>query len=113
MARKPRPDPTLTPPAGLSDAASTWWQSVRDEYGIADPAGIALLNQAAQALDRADAARTLLDAEGLVVRDRFDQPKPHPASVIVRDAEASFRSALRDLRLDVEPSRPPGRPAGI
>ena len=113
MVRRPKHNPTPTPPAGLSEPAATWWEATRAEYSIDDAAGLALLNQAAQALDRADAARTLLEAEGLVVRDRFDQPKPHPASVIVRDAEASFRSALRDLRLDVEPSRPPGRPAGI
>ena len=111
MPRKPR-NPTMKPPAGIGDAAAAWWRSVQDEYGISDSAGMALLEQAALALDRAEQGRALLARDGLVQPDRFGQPKPHPACVIVRDAEASFRSALRDLRLDVEPSRPVGRPPG-
>lgn len=67
----------------------------------------------ALALDRGEQARALLSRDGLVQPDRFGQPKPHPGCVIVRDAESSFRSALRDLRLDVEPARPVGRPPGV
>lgn len=90
-----------------------WRDQVRRDYGIEDAPGLALLEQAALALHRAEQARELLAKEGLVTRDRFDQPKPHPAAVIARDAEASFRAALRDLQLDVEPARPVGRPPGV
>lgn len=89
-----------------------WRDQVRKDYAIEDAPGLALLEQAALALHRAEQARELLAKEGLVTRDRFDQPKPHPAAVIARDAEASFRAALRDLQLDLEPARPPGRPPG-
>ena len=112
MARR-KANPTPTPPASASDAAAAWWRSVREEYGIDDAAGLALLEQAALALTRAEQARELLAREGMVTRDRFDQPKPHPATIIVRDAESSFRSSLRDLRLDAEPARPVGRPSGV
>lgn len=113
MARKPRPNPALTPPAGLSDAASTWWQSVRDEFGIDDAAGLALLDQAALALTRAEQARAAIERDGLTVTDRFGCVKHHPLLPHLRDAESSFRSSLAALRLDAEPARPPGRPAGI
>jgi len=85
---------------------------VLTDYSIEDAPGLALLEQAATSLHRAEQAREMLAKEGLVTRDRFDQPKPHPAAVIARDAEASFRAALRDLQLDVEPTRPVGRPSG-
>lgn len=110
---KRKQSPAADPPSGLCDTAATWWRATQDEYGIADSAGLALLEQAARALDRAEAARALLAKDGLVQADRFGQPKPHPGCVILRDAEASFRSSLRDLRLDVEPARPVGRPPGV
>lgn len=101
------------PPAnGLPIHIARWRDRVATDYGIQDAPGLALLDQAALALHRAEQARDMLAREGLVTRDRFDQPKPHPACVIARDAEASFRSALRDLQLDVEPARPVGRPPG-
>jgi len=105
MAKQPH-DP-------LPPHISRWRDRVRMDYGIEDAPGLALLEQAALALHRADQARELLARDGLVTRDRFGQPKPHPAAVIARDAEASFRAALRDLQLDVEPARPVGRPPGV
>ncbi len=101
---------TTTSP--LPAAIQRWRDQVREDYGICDAPGLALLDQAALALHRAEQARALLAAEGLVLRDRFGQIKPHPANVIVRDAEASFRAALKDLQLDLEPAKPVGRPAG-
>lgn len=105
MAKRP-PHDTL--PAHIAQ----WRDQVRKDYGIEDAPGLALLEQAALALHRAEQARELLARDGLVMRDRFDQPKSHPAAVIARDAEASFRAALRDLQLDLEPARPVGRPPG-
>lgn len=113
MARKPRTNPTPTPPAGIGTAAAEWWRSVQSEFGIVDAAGTALLEQAALALDRAERARDVLARDGLSIMDRFGIPRAHPLLPHLRDAESSFRSALRDLRLDVEPARPIGRPCGV
>lgn len=101
------------PPAnGLPTHIERWRDKVRTDYSIGDAPGLALLEQAALAMHRAEQARAMLAQEGLVTKDRFSQPKPHPAAVIARDAESSFRAALRDLQLDVEPARPAGRPPG-
>ena len=105
--RKPKP------PAGLSTATAKWWQALRDEYDIDEPAGLSLLESAACAWDRALQARAAIEAEGLSVKDRFGQTKAHPLCTVERDALATFRAALRDLNLDLEPLRDrPGRPPG-
>ena len=101
------------PPAGLSKATAKWWQALRDEYDIDEPAGLSLLESAARAWDRAQQARAVIDAEGLSVKDRFGQIKAHPLCTVERDSLATFRAALRDLNLDLEPLRDrPGRPPG-
>ena len=57
-------------------------------------------------------ARELIEAEGLIVEDRFGQKKAHPAVAIERDAKASFLRCIRELGLDIEPPGPIGRPPG-
>ena len=115
MAKKSpsNPTPTLMPPPSVSEAIASWWRGVQDEYSITDPAGIKLLEQAALALHRAEQARLAIERDGLTVTDRFGCVKHHPLLPHLRDAESSFRSSLRDLRLDAEPARPVGRPSGV
>jgi hypothetical protein len=56
-------------------------------------------------------SQRLLAAEGLVVRDRWGQAKPHPAAAIERDSRAAWLRGLAALGLDLEPLRDgPGRP---
>lgn len=65
-------------PAGLSRRSSTLWRAVVDEFELS-PAEMELLRSALVALDRADAAAKVIDAEGVTVRDRYGSPKMHPA----------------------------------
>lgn len=105
---------TPTAPKGLAAATKAWWLAVRDEYDLDDPAGLYLLETAARAWDRAQQARVAIDLDGLRVKDRFGQWKAHPLCTVERDALATFRAALRDLNLDLEPLRDrPGRPPGV
>jgi len=50
--------------------------------------------------DVAEEARRLVEAEGVVVEDRFGQPKTHPAVGIERKARSAFRLLVRELGLD-------------
>jgi hypothetical protein len=101
------------PPKGLSAAAKRWWWRLLDEHDITDAAGLLLLEQALRCFDRAEGARALLDADGAVVRDRWNQLKQHPAAAIERDSRSGTLQALRALNLDLEPLREaPGRPGG-
>ena len=113
MARKTPANPTLNPPSCLGDTATSWWRKVQGEFNITDAPGAALLEQAARALDRAEKARAAIDRDGLTVTDRFGCVKHHPLLPHLRDAESSFRSSLRDLRLDVELPKAVGRPSGV
>jgi phage terminase small subunit len=102
------PSPT-DPPSGLSKAAKAWWREEVEQYEL-EAHHLRLLSEAAWAWDRCQSARALVDAEGMVVRDRFGQSKPHPATAIERDARAAYTRIMRELDLDgaTSPeSRPP------
>lgn len=101
-------------PEGLAASTAKWWQQVREEYALDDPAGLYLLETAARSWDRAQQARRAIEADGLRIKDRFGQWKAHPLCTVERDALATFRAALRDLNFDLEPLRDrPGRPPGV
>ncbi len=69
------------------------------------------LEAALESFDRMRESQRLLAAEGLVVRDRWGQAKPHPAAAIERDSRAAWLRGLAALGLDLEPLRDgPGRP---
>lgn len=87
-------------PKHLKKAAKQMFEAIQSEYGISDGPGLALLLSACEARQRADEAAALLRRDGLVTRDRFDQPKAHPAAAIERDARAAMVAALRALKLE-------------
>ena len=96
-------------PKGLPTVARAFWRRLQAEYSITDAGGLTLLEVAARAFARMEEARAILDKEVCVVRDRWKQPKPHPATVVERDARSGLLMALRGLNLDVEPTRQQGR----
>lgn len=65
-------------PAGLSRRSGALWRAVLEEFELS-PAELELLRSALVALDRADAAAKVIDAEGVTVLDRYGTPKMHPA----------------------------------
>lgn len=103
---------THKPPKHLSSAANVWFRELQREYDIHDVAGVSLLTAAAESWDRCTSAREAIAKDGgPIIRDRFEQLKPHPACAIERDARAQFIAALKALNLDIEPLRDgPGRP---
>jgi len=106
----PPEEPSMRePPSTLSDAAKSWWRATVAEFEL-EAHHVRLLSEAAHAWDRAAQARALVDRDGLVITDRFGQPKPHPAVAIERDARAAHVRIMRELDLDGAPeleSRPP------
>jgi hypothetical protein len=55
------------------------------------------LYHAAHCLDRIQEARELLEKEGMCFSDRFDQIKPHPATVIELNNKRLFRSICKEI----------------
>ena len=93
---------TASAPKHLTAEARALWVQLRIDYLIDDSAGLALLRAACEAHDRAQLARKMIAAEGMVSTDRFDQKKPHPAVAIERDARTQLMAALRALKLEPE-----------
>jgi P27 family predicted phage terminase small subunit len=90
----------VTPPAGLSEAALAWWDRLMHDYEDWGASDLLLLEAALQAYSRWQQARTAIDAEGLTVRDRFDQVHAHPACGVERDSRAAMQKALSELGLE-------------
>ena len=105
------------PPAHLSREAKALWRRLLMEWKIDEPGSVAILVSGLESYDRCQEARRILARDGLTIIDKFDQIKPHPLLACVRDAEASFRAALRQLGVDKSPDdtppRRPGRPTMI
>jgi P27 family predicted phage terminase small subunit len=102
-----------TPPRDLTRAARAVWNDLVETYEIDRPAELLLLEAAVRAWDRMTAAAATLAAEGATVKDRWGQPRAHPAAAIERDARAGLVAALKALDLELAPSpRHFGRPGG-
>jgi phage terminase small subunit len=100
-----------TPPSTLSDAARKWWRTIVTTFEL-EEWHILLLNEAAHSWDRAQEARRIVDRDGPVTYDRWNQAKEHPATRIERDSMAAFLKCWRELdidnsgpELDVRPAR--------
>ncbi len=100
-------------PKHLSKEAKSVWEKLMKEYDIADEAGLLILQTGLEAFGRMRDAQAVIDKEGLVVRDRWQQPKAHPLTTVERDSRAAMLAALKALNLDLEVlNEKPGRPAG-
>jgi hypothetical protein len=94
---------TPSPPADLSVRARAFYLRMVADFEIDDAPGVELLLEACRALDRADQARAVLDVEGVVVIDRYEQRKPHPAAAIENSSRITFARLLRELNVSDEP----------
>jgi P27 family predicted phage terminase small subunit len=100
------------PPKAFTVEASRLWRAVTEEWEL-DPAALVLLDAACRSLMRARQAQALLAKEGLVLRDRHGQARPHPAAAVERDAHGMMLRFLKGLGLDLEPLHVQlGRPGG-
>ena len=91
-----------TIPKHLKGAARQLWIRLRADFVVDDGAGLALLQAACEAFQRTQEARAMIDKDGAVILDRWNQAKPHPAVNIERDNRAQMISALRALKLTPE-----------
>ncbi|MBA2883084.1 P27 family predicted phage terminase small subunit [Desulfosalsimonas propionicica] len=98
----------------LSKEAQTWKERLEAEYDLSDSGAQVLLLTMCEAFDRLRKCQVAIKKDGQVVKDRFDQDKPHPLLSVERDARAQLMQALKQLNLDLEvtPHPGPGRPPG-
>lgn len=78
-----------------------WWQEVQREY-LLEAHHVRVLTLAAEAWDRGQEARKIVDKHGLTFIDRFGAPKARPEIAIERDARLAFARLIRELNLDID-----------
>ena|ERR1700676_5348861 len=86
----------------LSEEARRLHARIAKEWNIVDAAGLLTLMIACRALDRLRQAEAIIAAEGIIAKDRFGQPKPHPGCQIEKEARGGLLHALRAMNLDLE-----------
>ena len=95
----------------MTSEAADWWAKIVAEW-VLDDAGLLILQSGLEAFGRMREAAVLVDEHGVVTSDRFGQLKMNPAVTIEKDSRAAMLQAFKQLHLDLEPLKPPGRPAG-
>jgi P27 family predicted phage terminase small subunit len=88
-------------PAGLGAHGKALWTKLQAGYGVVDPAGLAVIEQAAKAIDRLEECRRAIARDGVTTTDRWGQVKPHPLLASERDARAGVLAAIRQLGAEV------------
>lgn len=101
-----------TAPTHLKRATKIWFNQILKDYEL-ESHHTKILILAATAWDRAQEAREIIEAQGAIVNDRFGQPRKNPACDLERDSMTSFSKLIRELCLDIEPPKAPGRPPGL
>jgi phage terminase small subunit len=89
-------------PMHLSPSARRLFRAILADY-VLETHQRSILIKALEASDRCDAARLLVERDGLLVESRMGESKPNPAVAIERDARAAFLAGMKQLGLDVEP----------
>ena len=95
---------TQQPPAHLSKKMRDWWEDIEATHGL-EPHHRHLLQLAAEAFDRAEGARKVIEGQGAVFLDRFNQAKARPETVIERDCRRDFAAIVKQLNFDEEPPK--------
>lgn len=93
------------PPDHLSLASQAWWSQVVAEYEFT-VSDLRLLALSAEAWDRCQQAREILERDGLVTESAHGGLRTHPAVAIERDSRLAFARLLRQLALDLDPPAP-------
>lgn len=90
------------PPEDLTTAGKDLWRRIAEEIETDEPARM-LLTELCRTFDRLQQAREILRLEGITVRDRFNQTRPHPCVAIERDCLAGLTRCWRLLGFDLAP----------
>ena len=92
------------PPSHLRKDTQRWWADTSADWTL-EPHHLRLLTLAAESWDRHEAARELIESEGLCVETKAGGPRTHPAVKIEAEARIAFVRCLRELDLDVDPPK--------
>jgi len=99
------------PPSSLSDPGAKLWRSITKQYLIRDAGGLAILEAACIARDRAREYAATIKREGVMIRTATGT-REHPLLKAEREERTLEGRLLTKLGLNLEAVRDVGRPAG-
>jgi hypothetical protein len=85
----------------LRGRAADLWRDVQAQWSLNSPA-LELLRCAVEALARADEAAEIVSRDGQVFRDRWGQPRQHPAAVLELNHRGQAARYLQALGVTLE-----------
>jgi hypothetical protein len=94
----------------LDKVGAKFRRDVLKEYEFNDTHDFRRLDLAAHCLDRIAECHKVIEAEGVFIKDRFEQLRENPAIKVEKDQKVIFCRIVRELNLDIQPpkeSRPP------
>ena len=77
------------------------WKEITREYQL-EISSQRILQGALETHQRVRALEVIVEAEGVIIEDRWKQKKVHPAALLVRDLKGAYMKALRSLGLMYE-----------
>jgi hypothetical protein len=98
------------PPRTLSTASRQIWRTVHAKFEL-ELDKVAILATVLQAADRRDAARAIVDRDGLVITVG-KSTRAHYLLSVIKDCDQVILRGWRQLQFDVSPTGPMGRPPG-
>ena len=100
-------------PRGLKKGGRKLWGEIKSGWNPPEEMEKVLLN-VCQSQDRLDQLNRIIEAEGPVVRNRWNVPVPHPAALLLRSEISNFSQLYRLLNLESPTGNDvrAGRPAG-
>ena len=101
---------SIAPPRKLGKHGKTLWDAIQHEYGIADRAGIELLQQACEELDMIEGLSEDVRREGRTYLTATGH-KAHAAIRDIRQGRAVLARLLRDLGVSLASLQKVGRPS--
>jgi len=100
-------------PKSLTKESKKLWNEIVSQFAIDDAPGLAILETALLAKDRAEQLRTAINAAALMFKDARGQPKAHPLLCEERGARSAFLAGMKALQLEIPTKKAKkGRPLG-
>lgn len=90
-------------PAALSAESRRLWEEIVSDFQFDDAAGLAILRQLCESLDRLRQVQRAIADDGLVTKGYNDQPRAHPLLKVESETRRQVLACFRALKLDHVP----------